>query len=254
MDAARQAYLNIRDAAQQNDDVLGFVMTGSRGKGFENQWSDYDFALFVTDAAFPKYEILYRERPFGAHLYLFTLDTFAAHAAWNSDMQWQRYTWAHCRVDFDRSHGAIQQLLDEKSRIPTEQIDEYIRFSLHWFVNQVYHSIKSLRVGNLTAYRLEAAECIRPFLQAMFGTHDRRIVPYYNYLRWELETYPLEKLSIPVDELLNDFEQLLATGDYRMQQKLLAEIQRVFGSSQYGHLFEQYWVRFSFSYPNTIDG
>lgn len=178
MDAAHQAYVNIRAAAQHNDDVLGFVLTGSRGKGFENQWSDYDFALFVTGEAFPKYEMLYHKCPPGAHLYLFTLDTFAAHAAWNSDMQWQRYTWAHCSVEFDRSDGKIQRLLDEKSRVPGEHVDEYVRFSLHWFVNQVYHSIKSLRAGNMSAYRLEAAECIRPFLQAMFGTHDRRLVLY----------------------------------------------------------------------------
>ncbi len=224
MDAARQAYLNIRAAAQQNDDVLGFVLAGSRRKGFENQWSDYDFALFVTDEALPKYEMLYRERPSGAHLYLFTIDTFAAHAVWGGDMQWQRYTWAHCRVEFDRSHGKIQQLLDEKSRVPLEHIDEYIRFSLHWFVNQLYHSIKSLRVGNKSAYQLEAAECIRPFLQVIFGIHDRRLVPYYKYLRWELETYPLEQLRVPVDELLHDFERILQTGDYRTQQKLFTRL------------------------------
>lgn len=253
MDAAHQAYIAIRAAAEQNDDILGLVLTGSRGKGFANRWSDYDFALFVTDEAFPKYKAQYRQLPSGAHLYLFTIDTFAAQAAWGSDLQWQRYTWTHCSVEFDRSHGKIQQLLDEKSCVPLEHTDEYLRVSLHWFINQVYHSIKSLRVGNMTAYRLEAAECIRPFLQAMFCMHDRRLVPYYKYLRWELEAYPLATLSIPADELLHDFEQLLATGDYRVQQKLLTEVQRVFGTSPYGYLFSQYWVRFSLSYPTIID-
>jgi hypothetical protein len=253
MDGARQAYLDIRAAAEQHDDILGLVVTGSRGKGFANQWSDYDFALFVTDEAFPMYATRYRQLPARAHLYLFTLTTFAAQAAWGSDMQWQRYTWAHCGVEFDRSGGMIQQLLDEKSHVPLEHVDEYVRISVHQFINQVYHSIKSLRVGNMTAYRLEAAECVRPFLQAMFGVHDRRLVPYYKYLRWELETYPLAQLSIPVHELLRDFEQVLTAGDYRIQQKLLLEIQRVFRTSAYGYLFSQYWVRFSLSYPTPID-
>ena len=51
MKTIEQIFSEIRDTSQHNDDNLGFVVTGSRGKWFENQWSDYDFAIFVIDAA-----------------------------------------------------------------------------------------------------------------------------------------------------------------------------------------------------------
>jgi len=54
MKTNEQAFLEIREAFRLNDDILAFVLTGSRGKGFENRWSDYDFAIFVTDEALPK--------------------------------------------------------------------------------------------------------------------------------------------------------------------------------------------------------
>lgn len=67
-----QAFREIREAARRNDDILGFVVTGSRGKGFANQWSDYDFAIFVRDDALEKYREKYRELPPDGRLYIFT--------------------------------------------------------------------------------------------------------------------------------------------------------------------------------------
>ena len=145
MSAIEQAFLSIREDARQNEDILGFVVVGSRARGFENQWSDYDFAIFVQDEALDKYEAHYNNLPSGAHLYLFTLDAFRARAPWGSASAWERYTWAHLQVEFDRSNGAIKRLLDEKSLIPDEAVDDYILYSLNWFLNQIYHSFKALR-------------------------------------------------------------------------------------------------------------
>ncbi|MBA3533485.1 MAG: nucleotidyltransferase domain-containing protein [Ardenticatenales bacterium] len=253
MDGVEQAFLEIREAARQNEDIQGFVLTGSRGKGFENAWSDYDFALFVSDEALEKYQEQYRDLPSGAHLYLFTLDSFRERAAWGSPMEWERYTWARLSVDFDRTGGLIQQLLDEKGTVPAEHTQAHIRYSLNWFLNQVYHSIKCLRVQDRVAHRLEAAEATRPFLQALFATHERRLVPYYKYLRWELEHYPLHKLSLTVDELLNTLEQLLSEDSHRAQQKLLAEAQRLFSAEGFVDLFAQYRARFVLGYPTSVE-
>ena len=51
-----QIFLEIREAARYNEDILGVVVTGSRGKGFENQWSDFDIAIFVRDEVLEKYQ------------------------------------------------------------------------------------------------------------------------------------------------------------------------------------------------------
>ena len=83
MDINEQVFSEIREASRIQEDILGFVVTGSRGKGsgFENRWSDYDVAIFVTDEALEKYEQRYAELPPRIRLYIFTLDSFRARAA-----------------------------------------------------------------------------------------------------------------------------------------------------------------------------
>ena len=253
MNAIEQAYDNIRRDAQQEESILGFVLTGSRGRGFENQWSDYDFAIFVEDAALDHYQQRYANLPSGAHLYIFTLDSFRQRAVWGSADAWERYTWAHLNVDYDRTGSEIQRLLDEKGRIPEAHVDDYLFHSLNHFLNQPYHSLKALRVGDTVGHRLEGAEMIRPFLQAVFAIHDRRIVPYYKYLRWEMETYPLHKLTLSVDELLACFYQILENGAYQAQQQLVHEAKAVFTNEGYGEMFEQYRARLVLNYPTPVD-
>ena len=113
------------------------------------------------------------------------------------------------------------------SRIPEEHAEAHIDFSLRYFFNQVYHSIKCLRIGNQAAYRFEVAEGIKPFLQAVFCLHERRPLAFYKYLAWELEHHPLEKLSLSSGELLDDIQSILDTGDYRVQQRLVREVEHL---------------------------
>lgn len=248
MTTIEQAFEDIRQASHDHDDILGFVVTGSRGKGFTNQWSDYDFAIFVAESALAQYEEAYRNLPPGGRLYIFTLDSFRRRGVWRDPRHWQRYTWAHLTVENDRTGGEIQRLLDETGHVPPEHVETYIRGSLRHFFNQVYHSIKNLRNDNIIGYRLEAAEGIRPLLEATFCAHDRRLVPYYKYLQWELETWPLTKLSLSTDELLQCLMRVLDTGDYRAQQTLLAEAQRLFTSEGWGPFFDTKYVRVSLAF------
>jgi len=243
-----QVFLEIREAAKYNEDILGLVVTGSRGKGFENQWSDYDFAIFVKDEALEKYQERYKNLPPDGRLYIFTLNSFKARAAWRGPLHWERYTWAHLSVENDRTAGEIQNLLDEKSHVPVEHVDDHIRQSLRWYFNQVYHSLKNLRAGNMIGYHFEAAEGIRPFLEAVFCLHDRRLAPYYKYLAWELETYPLYKLNLSGDDLVHCLTKILESGDWRTQQKLLHEAKRVFTLEGFGEFFEWKMVRFALAF------
>lgn len=251
MQTMEQAYLEIREAARRNDDILGFVLTGSRGKGFANQWSDYDIAIFVADDALETYRERYRILPEDGRLYIFTLDTFRERLAWRGPLHWERYTWAHLTVEHDRSDGVIQVLLDEASHVPLAHAEDHIRQSLRHYFNQVYHSFKNLRAGNRVGYRLEAAESIRPLLEAVFCLHNRRLVPYYKYLAWELETFPLYKLGLTADELLRCLLVILETGDWRTQQRLLQEARRMFTLAGYNDYFTRWkMIRFSLDFEH----
>lgn len=227
-EAAEQAFLAIRETARVSDDILGFVVTGSRGKDFATPYSDYDFAIFVQDSALEKYQAQYDQTPYGAHLYIFTIDTFRDYLSWEGTRTWDKYTWAHLNVEFDRTEGRLEQVLDEMSLIPRAHVESYIDFSLRYFINQVYHSIKCLQIDNQLGYRFEAAEGIKPFLQAVFCLHDRRPLAFYKYLQWELAHYPLDKLSFSSSELLQTIQTILDTGNYKAQQRLLREVEHVF--------------------------
>ena len=241
-EAAKKAFLAVQEAARVESDILGFVVTGSRGKGFATPYSDYDFAIFVKDDALETYRTRYQKVPYGAHLYIFTVATFEAYLAWDSERTWDKYTWAHLNVAFDRTDGKLKQMLDEMSRIPEAQVKSYIEFSLRYFINQVYHSVKCLRVDDQIGYRFEAAEGIKPFLQAVFCLHDRRPLAFYKYLPWELEHYPLDKLSFSSDELLQTIQSILDTGDYRAQQSLLREVARIFPAEGFSSALDS-WER-----------
>ncbi len=88
----------------------------------------------------------------------------------------------------------------------------------------------------------------RPFLEAIFCLHDRRLVPYYKHLQWELETYPFTKLALSADELLHSLTQILETGDWRTQQKLLRVAQKAFVAEGYGDFFDWKMARFSLDF------
>ena len=233
-------FQQILQRARDDDDVLGLVLTGSRGRGFANAYSDYDCALIVKDEALSAYESEFSSLPDSVELSIFTLGSFRSHAAWGSDLAWDRYTWAHLVADPDKTGGEIQRLVDEKSSVPEKHARAFVEGSLDGYVNRVYRSFKAHRAGDYLSYQLEAAESIPPLLRALFCLHGRRVAPYYKYLRWELEKDPLTKLSISSDELLEHILTIIQTGDYKGQQVLLREAERIARLDGFGRVFDDW--------------
>ena len=84
--------------------------------------------------------------------------------------------------------------------------------------------------------------------------HDRRLVPYYKYLPWELESFPLFKLELSAPELLRSLTEIVETGDWRIQQRLLREAKRVFTLEGYGEYFAWNMARFALAYSHVPNG
>ena len=91
-------------------------------------------------------------------------------------------------------------------------------------------------VGN----KLEGAESVKPLFVVSFAIHGRRLRPYYKYLIWELENYPLCKLPWDTKSFLEMVFSILETGNYRAQLELFNGIEKLFRSEGLNDVFDSW--------------
>ena len=232
--AERPRYFDLLDLAEASSDVLAFWLTGSRGKGRQTAASDYDCVLIVKDEVFEAW----RDRHAGhgrglTDCSVMTLDRLRAHAAWGAPDAWDRYSYAHVRVLADRTGGLCQRIIDEKARVPPDEVTGFIDRSLDHYLNQTYRALKCLRDGLPSAARLEAAEGIAPLLDALFALDGGRLRPFYKYLAWELAEHPLaagQALALEAPALLDPDAAILS--------RLLRDAEPLFRTSGHGAVFD----------------
>ncbi len=145
---------------------------------------------------------------------------------------------AHLKAQIDKT-GNIQPLIDEKGKFPLRYQREFINNSLDCYINQVYRSIKCFRDRNLLASKLEAAESINPLLHCIFALHGR-LCPYYKYLKWELDKYPLKMIPWNGKELMERISLILNKGDIIAQQEVLKMSERLFRKKGYNKVFDSW--------------
>jgi predicted nucleotidyltransferase len=220
---ADEAYAELRALAERDPNVLGLFLGGSRGKGLATARSDYDVYVVVREN-----EEEYRQRfPFRhgdpVEVIVGSIDWFRTHAEIGSETEWNRYTFAHVRVELDKTGGEIQRLVDEKGRLPPDAARKIAAESLDAYVNSCYRSAKNFRDGDLVAGRLDAAESVSYFLVTLFALHER-VRPYNKYLRWELEQHPLPGDEWSAGRLLPTLEAVVA-GDLDAQRVLFRALE-----------------------------
>ncbi|REJ77248.1 MAG: hypothetical protein DWQ47_12700 [Acidobacteria bacterium] len=226
--------------AETRSDVLALSLTGSRSAGFEVPESDFDCALFVVEGTETEVRQELGDIPGALDLRFFTPRSFASHAEWGSDLAWDRYAWFIAKFVVDKSGGELPNAARQKGLVPENELDDWIDGSLDWYLNQVARSVRCITRGDETGGRLECAEAVRPFLQAAFAVHDRRIVPYYKYLRWELDQRPLVKFGLGPDEFAGLVLSLVTSGSLESQRKTLELAEKVFKAHGFGRRFEEW--------------
>jgi 2'-5' RNA ligase len=143
---------------------------------------------------------------------------FRSYAAFGSSNGWDRYSFAHVSVQWDRS-GELQRLVDEKGRLPESDRAAFLREALDSNINSTYRSLKRTNRRDHFGARLEAAQSIPHLLDVVFALEGRH-APFPGYLELELEKYPLATLPISPTKLLELIESLL-TADVAAQQETL---------------------------------
>jgi hypothetical protein len=238
-----ERYAALLDRARTDPDILAFWLGGSRGMGRPTEFSDYDIGIIVTEAAYaPFCRDLGLDGPFqadwrpGVDLMVRTFPMFEAFAAWGSAEGGYRYTFAHLKALVDKT-GQAQRLIDDKARVPSGEVRGYIHACLDHALNQAYRGLKCLRDGDPAASRLEAVQGVNPFLDAAFALHGGRLRPYFKYLRWELETFPLDR-PFDAEALMDRLASVLAPRGAIALSELLAATQKAFRAADHGAAFD----------------
>lgn len=244
LEGARQIYETLLQRAQDDAAVLAFWLSGSRGKGRPTEHSDYDIVIVVAEDAYrPVCRELGLTGPFqgnwrpGVDLTVATLPGLEAADAWDSAERWNRYSYAHVVALVDKT-GEAQRLIDAKACVPTDDAPGFIRDSLDHAINQAYRALKCLRDGDHAASRLEAADGVNPFFDAVFALHGGRLRPYSKYLRWELETWPLTLLPTGDAALMDRALAVLGDGGGPALSALLHETRPAFSAAGHGDVYD----------------
>ena len=163
--------------------VVGLVLTGSQARGVATRHSDVDVHVVVADRC----DRWSRIRSALLDQVVCTVDALAD----TSDV-WQRYAFRGATVLLDRLDGGIAELV-ERQAVPTEaEARMWGREGLDGYLNLAYRAAKGRRDGADLAAALDEQECVPWLLTTVFALHGR-LRPYNKYLRWELETYPLDE-------------------------------------------------------------
>lgn len=227
------------EEAKNDPNIIGFFLSGSRGKNRETKHSDYDIEVVVKDKVAKVYKEKYQKKnkpPFGFSV--FSLSEFKKHAEIGSPFEWDRPSYAHVEAIVDKN-GKIQKLIDEKGKISKNKIKKYVSGHLDGYINYVYRSLKCFRDSNLVGARLEAARSIHYFLDIIFGL-EGRTTPYYKYLEWELENHPLKKFPMKPKELIKILLRILEDAEIKTQQELFKIVEKVFRNETYAYIFDSW--------------
>jgi hypothetical protein len=229
-----EEFERLLEDAKENLGILGLFLTGSRGKGFENAYSDYDAMLIVADNAKATLEKTYKDTEID--LTVFTLDELKNYATWGSPEAWDRYDFAHTKILVDKT-GTLPDILKEKGSIPPEKQKEFIEWWIDGYVNGVFRSVKCIRNGNSLGAHLHAANSMNDLLTLVFALNGRHR-PFLDYVEKEMQTHPLEHLPWSADVFTAKIRKVLESADLSAQQELLKGMEVMGRDMGYGHMFD----------------
>lgn len=235
---SEQQFKQLIDDARKDPNIIGFFLTGSRGKGFETENSDYDPYMIVKDSIAKVYKKKYGNMKFGnIHLAILSLSEFKKYASWGSHSAGDRYDFTHVKLFIDKDK--IEKLIYEKRHIPKDKQRDFINSSLDSYINSLFRSLKCIKNNNNSGARLEAAKSIYPLLDAIFAL-ELRPRPFDSYLEKELEKYPLKKLPWKAKEFFEKVLLILSSADIATQQKILKTVEKLFRKEGYNKVFDDW--------------
>lgn len=233
---ADAAYEDLLRSARRDPNILGIVLSGSRGAGWGRPHSDYDLHIIVPDAAETRYRAKFLKTPPGIDLRVIPISAFRRFATFDSPSAGYGPAFAHIQVPVDRT-GRIGKIAREKARIPPRHVRLYTSENLDGYINRVLRSLKNFQDGIPMGGHLEATQSIPYLLETLFAAEGRR-APYAKFLEWDLRTFPLHHPPLPLAPLLRRIARILVDGDPETQRELFRAVERSLRPRGYGRIFD----------------
>jgi len=210
--------------AEADPDVIGLILTGSRGAGAVHPESDYDVCFLVTDAAYDRYEREAQPPQRGDFL-----DLAQKHDIWHECPRrfytpelpaWEIPGFAEGRVLLDKT-GETAAALAAFTTITEAQARATAANRYDDYLNRLYRSLKAWRRGNELGGRLQAAESAFALLHILFAL-ERRHQPYHDRLWLHLDS--LAPQGWQPGELRAILLDLISTGAPQRQQAIARRV------------------------------
>jgi hypothetical protein len=242
-------YQGLVEVARGDERVLGLVLSGSRAsEALVTEVSDWDVRLVVKDNALTECRAEFgTDRGERVEVVVFSLSGFEDAAAPGSDTEWDRYGYAHAKVVLDKLDGTIARLVAEKATPPPAASRHLATGALDGYINSYYRSLKNHRLGLDVESHLDAAESINHFLDTLFAIYGR-VRPYNKYLRWELQSFPLEGGRWRPEPLLELIARIVRAGDPGDQRALFRSIEELAREQGFGDVVEGWEADFPLLY------
>jgi len=238
-------YDELVERARADDDVLGLILTGSRGRNFRvRPDSDHDVRLVLRDDAHDTYST-----PHGSpvEVAVLTRSTFERTGLVGSGSEWDRYSYVRCELVLDKLEGEISRLLEQKAHLNEAEVHAVAGAALDDYVNSYYRSARNHQNDLPFEARLDAAESVGPLLTALFAFH-RRVRPFNKFLGWELRLEPLGGEEWAADTLLPRLQRIVGPGDLAEQQAVFRDVERLARDRAHGDAIDAWepdvaWLR-----------
>ncbi len=239
IDEIEREYRAFLASAAADENVVGVVLSGSRGAGmFVTDRSDFD-VFVVTREPDERWPFVHGAPIESVPL---TLEEFETYALPSSNAAWNRPAFLYARVEIDKLDGEIERMVDRKRRLSPDESLALARDALDDYINALYRSLKNLEGGRELEGRLDAAESISPLLTAAFAL-DGRVRPFNKWLGHELRRQPLA-----IAGFLERLDRVRRDADPAEQRALFRDIERLARAAGHGAVVDSWepdvaWLR-----------
>ena len=239
IDEIEREYRAFLESATADENVVGVVLSGSRGAGvFVTDRSDFD-VFVVTREPDERWAFVYGS---AVEIVAMRLESFETYALPGGGHPWNRPAFLYARVEVDRLGGGIGRIVERKRRLTADEATTIAAESLDDYINSLFRSLRNLEAGRDLEGRLDAADTIPRLLTTAFAL-EGRVRPFNKWLRHDLEREPLA-----VAGLAERVDRIRRDGDAGEQRALFRDIERQARAAGHGAVIDGWepnvpWLR-----------